>query len=66
MYKYFLWSVVSVKITELNLTHADLLFIPDVGLLFDVQNSSISLSFNRQILYWFLYVFLQNRDASVT
>uniref|UniRef100_A0A3Q3AU11 Phospholipid transfer protein n=1 Tax=Kryptolebias marmoratus TaxID=37003 RepID=A0A3Q3AU11_KRYMA len=44
---------ITVKIKELNLTHADLQFIPDVGLLFDVQNSSISLSFYRQILYWF-------------
>lgn len=48
-----------MKITELNLTHAELQFIPDVGLLFDVQNSSISLSFHRQILYWFLLVLLQ-------
>lgn len=48
--------VVSVKITELILAHADLKFIPDVGLLFDIQNSSISLSFHRQILYWFLLV----------
>lgn len=40
---------------ELNLTHAELQFIPEVGLLFDVQNSSISLSFHRRILYWFFY-----------
>uniref|UniRef100_A0AAQ6IIG1 Phospholipid transfer protein n=1 Tax=Anabas testudineus TaxID=64144 RepID=A0AAQ6IIG1_ANATE len=51
----FQYTITDVKITELNLTHADLQFIPDVGLLFDVQNSSISLSFNRQILYWFFY-----------
>uniref|UniRef100_A0A7N6F5I2 Phospholipid transfer protein n=1 Tax=Anabas testudineus TaxID=64144 RepID=A0A7N6F5I2_ANATE len=53
----FQYTITDVKITELNLTHADLQFIPDVGLLFDVQNSSISLSFNRQILYWFLRVY---------
>uniref|UniRef100_A0A7N8XQ15 Phospholipid transfer protein n=1 Tax=Mastacembelus armatus TaxID=205130 RepID=A0A7N8XQ15_9TELE len=51
----FQYTITDVKITELNLTHADLRFIPEVGLLFDVQNSSISLSFNRQILYWFFY-----------
>lgn len=46
--------VTSVKIMELNLTHADLQFVPGVGLLFDVQNSSITLSLQRQILYWLL------------
>uniref|UniRef100_A0AAX7T606 Phospholipid transfer protein n=1 Tax=Astatotilapia calliptera TaxID=8154 RepID=A0AAX7T606_ASTCA len=51
----FQYTITDVKITELNLTHADLQFIPDVGLLFDVQNSSISLTFNRRILYWFFY-----------
>ncbi|KAG7270847.1 hypothetical protein CRUP_032236 [Coryphaenoides rupestris] len=44
-----------VKIVELNLTQADLLFQPDLGLLFQVKNSSITLSFQRQILYWFFY-----------
>ncbi|XP_047204361.1 phospholipid transfer protein isoform X2 [Girardinichthys multiradiatus] len=51
----FHYTITDVKITELNLSHADLRFIPDVGLLFDVQNSSISLSFQRRILYWFFY-----------
>lgn len=51
----FQYTITDVKITELNLTHADLQFIPEVGLLFDVQNSSISLSFYRRILYWFFY-----------
>uniref|UniRef100_A0AAQ5X998 Phospholipid transfer protein n=1 Tax=Amphiprion ocellaris TaxID=80972 RepID=A0AAQ5X998_AMPOC len=51
----FQYTITEVKITELNLTHADLRFIPDIGLLFDVQNSSISLTFNRRILYWFFY-----------
>lgn len=50
------FSVTSVKITELNLTHADLQFVPGAGLLFGVQNSSIALSFHRQILYWLLLV----------
>nr|XP_046241119.1 phospholipid transfer protein [Scatophagus argus]XP_046241120.1 phospholipid transfer protein [Scatophagus argus]XP_046241121.1 phospholipid transfer protein [Scatophagus argus] len=51
----FQYTITDVKITELNLNHADLQFIPEVGLLFDVQNSSITLSFHRQILYWFFY-----------
>uniref|UniRef100_A0A671USX6 Phospholipid transfer protein n=1 Tax=Sparus aurata TaxID=8175 RepID=A0A671USX6_SPAAU len=51
----FQYTITDVKITELNLTHADLQFIPEVGLLFDVQNSSITLSFHRRILYWFFY-----------
>ncbi|RVE72480.1 hypothetical protein OJAV_G00042270 [Oryzias javanicus] len=51
----FQYTIKDVKITELILAHADLKFIPDVGLLFDIQNSSISLSFHRQILYWFFY-----------
>ncbi|CAN9512219.1 unnamed protein product [Ophioblennius macclurei] len=51
----FQYTITDVKITELNLTHADLKFIPGLGLLFDVQNSSISLTFNRRILYWFFY-----------
>ncbi|XP_023265246.1 phospholipid transfer protein [Seriola lalandi dorsalis] len=51
----FQYTITDVKITELNLTHAELQFIPNVGLLFDVQNSSISLSFHRRILYWFFY-----------
>lgn len=49
-------SVTSVKIEELNLTHADLQFVPGVGLLFGIQNSSITLSFHRQIRYWLLLV----------
>lgn len=51
----FQYTITDVKITELNLTHADLRFIPEVGLMFDVQNSSITLSFQRRILYWFFY-----------
>uniref|UniRef100_A0AAY4EID1 Phospholipid transfer protein n=1 Tax=Denticeps clupeoides TaxID=299321 RepID=A0AAY4EID1_9TELE len=39
----------------LNLNNADLRFQPDLGLLFAAENSSISLSFQRRILYWFLF-----------
>ncbi|KAM6980020.1 phospholipid transfer protein [Aplochiton taeniatus] len=51
----FQYTIKDVKIIELNLTHADLLFQPDNGLFFTVQNSSISLSFERRILYWFFF-----------
>ncbi|XP_046892735.1 phospholipid transfer protein isoform X1 [Hypomesus transpacificus] len=51
----FQYTIKEVKITELNLTHADLRFQPDLGLLFEVQNSSIALSFERRILYWFFF-----------
>nr|XP_061813997.1 phospholipid transfer protein-like [Nerophis lumbriciformis] len=51
----FYYNITDVQITELNLTYADLSFLPDVGLMFDVQNSSIALSLHRQLLYWFFY-----------
>ncbi|XP_061688888.1 phospholipid transfer protein isoform X2 [Syngnathoides biaculeatus] len=50
----FQYTITDVKITELNLTHADLSFLPDEGLMLDIQNSSIALSFRRRLLYWFL------------
>ncbi|XP_035486751.1 phospholipid transfer protein [Scophthalmus maximus] len=59
----FQYTITDVRITELNLTHADLRFVPEVGLLFDVQNSSITLSFHRRILYWFFFD-TGNIDAS--
>ncbi|KAK5913233.1 hypothetical protein CesoFtcFv8_003033 [Champsocephalus esox] len=51
----FQYTITDVKINDLNLTYVELQFVPDVGLLFDVQDSSISLSFHRKILYWFFY-----------
>ncbi|XP_061730432.1 phospholipid transfer protein isoform X1 [Nerophis ophidion] len=51
----FQYNITDVKVSELNLNNADLSFLPEVGLLFDVQNSSITLSFHRQLLYWFFY-----------
>ncbi|XP_072540945.1 phospholipid transfer protein [Salminus brasiliensis] len=50
----FQYSITNVKITELNLT-ADLGFQPTAGLLFEVHNSSITVNFQRRILYWFFY-----------
>lgn len=51
----FQYNITDVKITALDLTHVELHFIPSVGIMFDVQNSSITLSFHRRILYWFFY-----------
>ncbi|KAJ8401341.1 hypothetical protein AAFF_G00385720 [Aldrovandia affinis] len=51
----FQYTIKEMKITELNLTGADLRFQPDFGLLFEVHNSSIALSFHRNILYWFFH-----------
>ncbi|XP_056126559.1 phospholipid transfer protein [Rhinichthys klamathensis goyatoka] len=50
----FQYTIKDVKVTELNLT-SDLRFQPEVGLLFEVQNSSITLNFQRRILYWLFY-----------
>ncbi|KAJ8358604.1 hypothetical protein SKAU_G00151290 [Synaphobranchus kaupii] len=51
----FQYTIKEVKITELNLTGADLRFQPGFGLLFEVHNSSIALSFQRNIFYWFFH-----------
>ncbi|XP_077433721.1 phospholipid transfer protein isoform X1 [Vanacampus margaritifer] len=51
----FQYTITDVKITELNLTSVDLSFLPEVGVSFHVQNASITLSFQRQLLYWFFY-----------
>ncbi|CAL9696437.1 unnamed protein product [Knipowitschia caucasica] len=51
----FQYTITDIKIIALDLTSVDLAFIPSVGLLFQVQNSSITLSFHRRILYWFFY-----------
>lgn len=50
----FQYSITNMKITELNLTAA-LGFQPTSGLLFEVHNSSITVSFKRRILYWFFF-----------
>nr|XP_023652358.1 phospholipid transfer protein [Paramormyrops kingsleyae]XP_023652359.1 phospholipid transfer protein [Paramormyrops kingsleyae]XP_023652360.1 phospholipid transfer protein [Paramormyrops kingsleyae] len=51
----FQYKIQDVKINELKFTFVDLRFQPDVGLVFEVHNSSISLSFQRQIQYWLLH-----------
>ncbi|XP_076870065.1 phospholipid transfer protein [Brachyhypopomus gauderio] len=50
----FQYSITDVNIADLNLV-ANLSFQPISGLLFEVQNSSIALNFQRRILYWFFY-----------
>ncbi|XP_051997167.1 phospholipid transfer protein-like [Xyrauchen texanus] len=50
----FQYTIKDVKITKLDL-NSDLRFQPDVGLIFEVQNSSITLNFQRRILYWLFY-----------
>lgn len=51
----FQYNITDVKIREMNLTHVDLKFTPDGRLMFGMQNSSITLGFQRRILYWFFY-----------
>lgn len=48
----FTYNITNVKIVDLNLTHTDLQFVPNAGLLLDIQNASITLTFHRQVLYW--------------
>ncbi|XP_053354699.1 phospholipid transfer protein [Clarias gariepinus] len=45
------YSLTDIKVKELNLT-ADMSFQPVDGLQFDVQNSSITLNFQRRVIYW--------------
>uniref|UniRef100_A0A8C5AV59 Phospholipid transfer protein n=1 Tax=Gadus morhua TaxID=8049 RepID=A0A8C5AV59_GADMO len=51
----FQYTITDIKVMELNMTQAELLFQPELGLLFQVKDSSITLSFKRQILYWFFF-----------
>lgn len=45
-------SGLSVKIVDLNLTNSDLQFVPNTGLLLNIQNASIALTLHRQVFYW--------------
>ncbi|XP_062852734.1 phospholipid transfer protein [Trichomycterus rosablanca] len=47
------YSITDVNITALNMT-ADLSFYPTDGLLFEVENSSITINFQRRVIYWLL------------
>lgn len=52
---YFLISY-RVNITELDLSGATLGFQNGTGLLFETINSSISITFQRDMMYWLLWV----------
>ncbi|XP_069507340.1 phospholipid transfer protein [Ambystoma mexicanum] len=51
----FHYTINNVKVTELELSDSDLHFQPSQNLVFDISNASISLSFQRKLLYWFFY-----------
>ncbi|XP_072412972.1 phospholipid transfer protein isoform X1 [Chiloscyllium punctatum] len=46
------YSISGVRITDLDLSTASLSFRPGEGLQFEVKNSSISVNFQRDMLYW--------------
>ncbi|XP_048464411.1 phospholipid transfer protein isoform X2 [Rhincodon typus] len=48
------YSISGVQITDLDLSTASLSFRPDAGLQFEVKNSSISVTFHRDMLYWLI------------
>ncbi|XP_067904133.1 phospholipid transfer protein isoform X2 [Heterodontus francisci] len=48
----FHYSINGVKITDLDLSTASLTFFPEAGLQFEVMNASISVTFQRNMLYW--------------
>ncbi|XP_051887484.1 phospholipid transfer protein [Pristis pectinata] len=48
----FQYSISGVKITELNISSAVLSFQRDAGLHFELNNSSISITFLRNMMYW--------------
>ncbi|XP_041059964.1 phospholipid transfer protein isoform X2 [Carcharodon carcharias] len=50
----FHYSISGVKITDLDLSTASLSFYPEAGLQFEVKNSSISVTFQRNMLYWLI------------
>lgn len=51
----FHYTINNVKVTELELSNSDLHFQPSKDLVFDINNASISLTFQRKLLYWFFY-----------
>ncbi|XP_038658815.1 phospholipid transfer protein isoform X2 [Scyliorhinus canicula] len=50
----FHYSITGVKITDLDLSTASLNFSPEAGLQFEVKNSSIHITFQRNMLYWLI------------
>ncbi|KAM5135840.1 phospholipid transfer protein [Mantella aurantiaca] len=51
----FSYSINNVRVTHLQLSQSDLLFKPHKQLVLDISNASISLNFQRKLLYWLFY-----------
>ncbi|XP_030067553.1 phospholipid transfer protein [Microcaecilia unicolor] len=51
----FHYSISNVTVTDLQLALSNLLFQPEQNFVFDINNASISLSFQRKLLYWLFY-----------
>lgn len=51
----FSYSINNVRVTHLQLSQSELLFQPHKQLVLDISNASISLNFQRKLLYWLFY-----------
>ncbi|CAI9535788.1 unnamed protein product, partial [Staurois parvus] len=51
----FSYSINNVRVTHLQLAQSELLFQPHRQLVLDISNASISLNFQRKLLYWLFY-----------
>ncbi|XP_063816547.1 phospholipid transfer protein [Pseudophryne corroboree] len=51
----FSYSINDVRVTHLQLSQSALWFQPDKQLVLDINNASISLNFQRKLLYWLFY-----------
>nr|XP_010956961.1 PREDICTED: LOW QUALITY PROTEIN: phospholipid transfer protein [Camelus bactrianus] len=52
---HFFYNISDVKVTELQLTSSELHFQPEQELMLQINNASLGLRFQRQLLYWFFY-----------
>ncbi|CAJ0968558.1 unnamed protein product [Ranitomeya imitator] len=51
----FSYSINNVRVTNLQLSQSELWFQPNRQLVLDINNASISLNFQRKLLYWLFY-----------
>ncbi|KAG8446531.1 hypothetical protein GDO86_014113 [Hymenochirus boettgeri] len=51
----FSYEINNVRVTHLQLTQSELWFQPHKQLVLNINNSSISLNFQRKLLYWLFY-----------
>ncbi|KAM9296071.1 phospholipid transfer protein isoform 1-T2 [Gastrophryne carolinensis] len=51
----FSYSINNVRVTQLQLSQSELRFQPHKQLVLDINNASISLNFQRKLLYWLFY-----------